>query len=76
MMAVVVAAVWFWFLRLPGAWLIVAGPLVGLGTVLALLLGAMALGWVGFGLFALFDWAAGGAKRASHKPSPVDDWWV
>ena len=75
MLAVAAAACWLGFLRLPGARELVLG-ILGWGlAVSALFLGAMALGALGFGLFALFGWSIGGARASARKPKPVDDWW-
>jgi hypothetical protein len=76
MMASVVAAVWMGLLRLPGVMPLVGGALVVAGGILAIFLGAMALSFVGIGLFALFDRAVARAKGAGPKPGPVDDWWA
>jgi hypothetical protein len=78
MMAVAVAAAWLASLRVPGVGTFALILVGALSVGLAALLGAMALGWLGFGLFALFDRLArpGGDRDPEPKPRPVDDWWT
>lgn len=54
-LVVALVAVGMGLLRMPGVGFLVLAILAGLGMTLGILLGAMALGWLGCGLFALFD---------------------
>jgi len=76
MTAIAIAAAWFGILRLPGAWILVAGPLAALGVALAFLLGGMALAYLGFGLCAGVEWAIKRLRRPATHPRPVDEWWA
>ncbi len=54
-LAVALVAVGLGLLRMPGVGFLLLAVLTGLGITLGILLVAMTLGWLGFGLFSLFD---------------------
>jgi hypothetical protein len=74
MMIVALVAVWAWALRMPGVGglLLVLGGAVAIG--LGVLLGAMFLGLLGFGLFALYDRLAARGRAEPQWQQPIDDW--
>jgi hypothetical protein len=74
MLAVIVAAAWMAAFRLPGVRVLVAGALSMVAVVAALFAGVMALGWLGFGLFAAYDRLAAWTRRAGSWPEPAEDW--
>ena len=67
-MAALVAGVWLGLLADPvvGPWLVLA--LAMFGSAVALVLAAVGLGWLGFGLFAMGDRVVGWLKRVSSWP--------
>jgi len=67
-LAVALAAVWGEVLFDATVRTLILGMGVAFGCTLGLMAAAMALGLVGFGLFALFDHASGWMARASHWP--------
>jgi hypothetical protein len=72
--AVVVAAVWFAAFRVPGLGELVAGVVALVAIVAAGFVGLMALGWIGFGLFALVDRLVAWTRRAATWPDGPEDW--
>jgi hypothetical protein len=68
LLAAVMVGVWLGILVDPVVGPVVGWILGGLGLTLALLLGAMGLSWLGFGLFALGDWIKGWLKQVSSWP--------
>lgn len=73
LVAIALAALAFGFLRLPGVAGVVVLLLGAVGITLLVMLGAMALGLLGFGLFALFDRIIGGARDPGAWPDPDFD---
>jgi hypothetical protein len=68
LLAAVVAGVWLGLLVDPGFGPIVRGVLLAAGLTLGILLTALGLSWLGFGLFAAGDRVVGWVKRASRWP--------
>ena len=63
MVAIAVLAVWLGALVVPGVGDLFLGGAAVIAATLLILLLAMGLGWVGFGLFALADRALSWARR-------------
>ncbi|CAN5809871.1 hypothetical protein BH23PLA1_BH23PLA1_01470 [soil metagenome] len=78
MVAIAGVALGFWLLRLPGVGFLVAGALTVIGVTLSILLGAMALGWLGIGLFALFDRLIAWSRREPQwfQPTSESNGWA
>lgn len=47
---------------------ILSNPLIAMGLTMAVVLVALGLGWLGFGLFAVGDRVVGWLKRAARWP--------
>lgn len=76
LLAIVVAGAWVAALGLPGL-----GRLAGLaagavGATLGILVGAMALGWLGFGLFAMGERVVAYLRRGPRWSDPADPSWM
>lgn len=74
MLAIVVAAVWFAYLRIPGAWLLVAGPVVALAIGVGVVLAGMALALCGVKFFGWVERSLARVVQGRHQPGAVDDW--
>jgi hypothetical protein len=75
MLAVAASGILFGILRLPEAWILGFGLLAAIGSGLAMLIVAMALGGFGFGLIALADRLLTWVNHPAPKPGAVDEWW-
>ena len=74
--AVAAGAVGFGLLRLPGVGGLVVVLLMAVGGTLAILVATMGLGWLGFGLVALFHRSAARARSQGNWPDPSNDPWA
>lgn len=72
-LAAVVTAVWLGLLIDPGLRRLAVVTAGGVALALALFGALMGLGWLGFGLFALGDRAAGRFREATRWPETDDD---
>jgi len=69
MLAILVIAVWLAAFRVPGVGPLILALFGAMGVVVAVFLGVMSLGWLGFGIFALFDRFSARVKETSEWPS-------
>lgn len=74
MLAILIAAVWFAYLRIPGAWLLVAGPIVALGIGAGMLGLGMALAFLGILFFGWVERCLVRMVRGRPASGPGDDW--
>ncbi len=72
MIGVFISAIWLTLLRDVGMQTMMAVIAVSLGLMLTLIVSLLGLGWLGFLIFAAFDWMVAGLKRAWHGGDSQD----